>query len=79
MQYKISKYIYDFCKFQKIRNFAGNIYNGKITTSEADQRQLILLNTILDFCDKARPISKADKEKKALLMKVQLLFMKAET
>ena len=64
MKYETSKYIYDFQKFQVIINFGDNIYNDKMTLSEADEGQKVLSNTILDFYDKAPPKTKSDKEKK---------------
>ena len=47
-----------------------SIFNGKITISEADKQQSDLLKAILQFNDKVRPRSKADKDKKQILMKV---------
>ena len=54
-----------------------SIFNGKITISEADKQQSNLLKAILQFKkailqfnDKFRPRSKADKDKKQILMKV---------
>ena len=47
-----------------------SIFNGKITISEADKQQSNLLKAILQFNDKVRPRSKADKDKKQILMKV---------
>ena len=50
-----------------IRSFGDNIYNGKIIINEANIKQSNLLNSILEFNNKARPRSKADKEKKRYL------------
>ena len=54
-----------------------SIFNGKIIISEADKQQSNLLKAILQFKkailqfnDKVRPRSKADKDKKQILMKV---------
>ena len=47
-----------------------SIFNGKITISEADKQQSNLLKAILQFNDKVRPRSKADKDKKQILLKV---------
>ena len=44
---------------------------------EADKKQNNLLESILESNDKARPKSKADKEKK-ILMKVYMLFMRID-
>ena len=35
LKYGTGKYVYDFMKFQTIRSFDDNIYNGKITINEA--------------------------------------------
>ena len=68
-KYETSKYKYDFQKLQTIRSFGNNIYDSKVTISEPDQKQSSLLNVILDFDNKAKPRSKADKKKKTILMK----------
>ena len=68
--YKLSKYNYDFRNIPAIIYFSGSIFNGKITISEADKKQSNLIKSILQFNDKARLRSKADKDKKKqILMK----------
>ena len=64
MKYETSKYLYDSQQVQTIRSFGDNIYNGKISISEADKKQHNFLNSILEFNNKARRRLKADKEKK---------------
>ena len=76
--YEVFKYEYTFRKFQTTRSFGDNIYNCKITINGADQKEDSLLNTILDFNNKSREKSKANKDKKAKLMKVSMVFMKGE-
>ena len=78
MIYKSSTHVYDFTSFQTIRHFGDSIFNGKITMSEADNKQSNLLDVILNFNNKVRPRSKADEEKKTKLMKAQMLFTKVE-
>ena len=34
LKYGTGKYVYDFSKFQTIRSFDDNIYNGKITITK---------------------------------------------
>ena len=63
MKYETSKYLYDFQQFQTIRSFGDNICIGKVSISEADKKQSNLLTSILKLNNKARPRSKADKEK----------------
>ena len=63
MIYKSSKYINDFRKFWTIRSFRDSVFNGKITINEADKKQSNVLDVILNFNDKVRPRSKADKKK----------------
>ena len=53
--YKASGNTYEFRKFQTIRTFGEDIYDGKITLEEADKDQSDLLNGIKSFSDKTRP------------------------
>ena len=53
--YKTDKHTYDFRKFNTIRTFGKDIYNGKITLEEADESQSDLLNEIKTFNEKTRP------------------------
>ena len=46
--------------------------------SKANEKQIDLSNSTLKFQNKTKLRSKADKEKKALLMKAQLIFMKVQ-
>ena len=65
MKYETSKHLHDFLHIQTIKSFGDNIYNGKITKNEADKKQINLLNSILEVYNKAKPRSKAAKEKKS--------------
>ena len=47
--YKTDKHSYDFRKFNTIRTFGKDIYNGKITLEEADESQSDLLDEIKTF------------------------------
>ena len=48
-----------------MKSFGDNVFNGKITISEFDQKQSNLSNIICDFDNKARARSNADKEGKS--------------
>ena len=53
--YKTDKHIYDFRKFNTIRTFGEDVYDGKITLGEADESQSDLLDENKKFYDKTRP------------------------
>ena len=67
---KTSRSIFNFQKFKTIISFGDDIIGSKITISETDEKQNILLNNTLEFNDKAKPKSEPTKEKKIMLMKV---------
>ena len=48
-KYKTDKCIYGFQQFQAIRSFGDSIVNGRITISEANEKQSNLLENILQF------------------------------
>ena len=77
--YKASGNTYDFRKFQTIRTFGEDIYDGKITLEEADKDQSDLANEIKNFNEKTRRKSyKKKQEKKKILLIVCLIFLKQE-
>ena len=55
MIYKTNKHTSDFRKFNEIRIFGEDIYEGKITLEEADESQSDLFGEIKNFNDKLRP------------------------
>ena len=59
--YDAGKHKDDFRKFNTIRTFGEDIYNGRITLEEADEDQSDLADKIDEFTEKARPTS--DKKK----------------
>ena len=65
MEYETGRYVCNFGQFQTMRSFGDNVFNGKITISEFDQKQSNLSNIICDFDNKARARSNADKEGKS--------------
>ena len=62
--YEAGEYIYDFRKFNTIRTFGEDIYNGKITLEEADEDQSDLADEINNFIKKTRPKNDAKKQEK---------------
>ena len=50
----------------------------KITANEADEDQSNLLKAIVEFNEKSSPRTKEDKDKKEILTKEHILFMKDE-
>ena len=59
--YDAGKHKDDFRKFNTIRTFGEDIYNGRITLEEADEDQSDLADKIDEFTEKTRP--KSDKKK----------------
>ena len=76
--YKTNKYKYDFQRYEAIRCFDESIYAGKIITDEGEEDQSNLLKNIAELNEKPRPRTKEGKDKKQILVKVNILFMKDE-
>ena len=68
---------YDFRKFNTIRTFGEDIYNGKITLEEADEDQSDLANKINKFIKKTRPKSDKKKRKKEIVKENLYNFFEA--
>ena len=62
--YEAGEYIYDFRKFNTIRTFGEDIYNGKITLEEADEDQSDLVDEINNFTKKTKPRDNEKKQEK---------------
>ena len=75
--YKSNKNTYDFRKFQTIKNFAKDIYDGKVTLEEADKKQSDLINEINDFINKTRPKNYKKKQEKEITLDRLHNFFKA--
>ena len=75
---KIKINIYNFKKFQRIRTFGKDIYNGEITLEEADKDQSELVEKINDFIKKTKPRNKEKIQEKKMLKKTCTIFMKVE-
>ena len=78
LKYKTKNYTYDFQQYQTIRSFGESIYSGKINIDEAEMDQSSLLKYLVGFKNKSRPRTIEGKDKKKILMKVHMIFMKAE-
>ena len=65
--YDADKYKYDFRKFNTIRTFGEDIYNGKITLEETDEDQSDLADKINEFTKKIRPKSDKKKQKREIV------------
>ena len=64
--FEVGKYVYNFRKFQTIRSFGDN---GKITISEANQKQSNFWNVTFDLIMRSDQDQKQMKRKQAILMK----------
>ena len=53
--YKTDKHTFDFRKFNTVKTFGKDIYDGKITLKKADESQSDLLNEIKTFNERTRP------------------------
>ena len=76
MIFKGNKYKYDFQQYETIRYFGERIYTGKIKIDEAKINQRNLLKNLVEFNNKSIPRTIEGKDKKEILMKVHMLFMK---
>ena len=68
--YEADKYIFDFRKFNTIRTFGEDIYDGKVTLEEADEDQSDLADNINNFIEKTKPKSDKKEQEKKLLKKL---------
>ena len=75
--YRASEYTCSFKHFQRIRTFGRDLYEGKITLKEADERQTDLLDEIRNFRDKTRPQNKKKKQEKVIVLKNLYNFFEA--
>ena len=64
LYYKTNKYTYNFQNFRTISTFGRDIYNGTITTKEADNNQSDLLVEILNFRKQVKPKNTEKKQQK---------------
>ena len=64
LKYETNKYLFISKKFPMISSFDDRSFSSELTTIEADGKQSNIMNTNLEFNNKARPISKEHKKKK---------------
>ena len=76
--YETDEYTYSFKNFQTIKTFGRDIYEGKITIKEADEYQADLLTEIMNFRKNTKPRSQEKNEKKKLLFKTCIIFLRVE-
>ena len=69
---------YSFKNFQTIKTFGQDIYEFKIMIEEADKHQTNLLVKIMNFRKNTKPRSQEKNEKKKLLLKSCIIFLRAE-
>ena len=61
-----------------MKTFGRDIYKGKITIKEADEYQADLLTEIMNFRKNTKPRSQEKNEKKKLLFKTCIIFLRVE-
>ena len=76
--YKACRNTDDFRKFQTIRTFGKDIYNGITILEEADKNQSDLLNEIKHFNDKTRTKNYKRKQEKEVTLDSLHIFLKQE-
>ena len=67
--YEVNTDTYDFRTFRTIRSFGDAIYNGKITSEEANESQAELAEEIVKFMNKTKPKKKENKKEKEIVCK----------
>ena len=75
--YETDECKYSFKKFQTIKTFGRDIYEGKITIKEADEYQADLTE-ILNFGKNTKPRSQEKNKKKKLFLKTYIIFLRVE-
>ena len=78
LKYKTKTCIYDFQQYETVRSFGESIYTQNISIVEAQENQSNLLKNIVEFNNKSRPKNKEVEDKKEILIKVHMLFMKVK-
>ena len=72
------KYIYDFQQDETITSFGESIYTCKAEIVEAEEDQSNLLKNIIEVNNKSGPRTKEGKDKKEILKKVHMIFIKVD-
>ena len=76
--YEGNRYKCEFQQYEIIRSFGEIVCTGKINIDETEMDQSNLLKKLVEFNNKPRPRTIEGKDKKRILMKVHMPFMKAE-
>ena len=72
--YKTNEYTYSFKNFQTVKTFGQDIYEGKITTEEANEYQTDLLAEIKNFRKNIKPKIQEKGQEKKLFLKTCIIF-----
>ena len=72
------KYIYDFQQDETITSFGESIYTCKAEIVEAEEDQSNLLKNIIEVNNKSGPRIKEGKDRKEILKKVHMIFIKVD-
>ena len=75
LKYNAKSYTYDFKQYETISSFGESIYTRKASIVED---QITLLKNLVEFNNKSRQKNKEGKDKKEILMKVHMPFIKVE-
>ena len=67
--YETNEYTYSFKKFQTIKTFGRDIYEGKIMLGKANEYQTDLLAQIMYFRSNTKPKSQEKKQEKVIVLK----------
>ena len=76
--YETNEYTYSFEKFQTMKTFGKNIYDGTVMLKEADDYQTDLLVKIINFRKKTKPKSPEKNKKKKLFLKTCVIFLRVD-
>ena len=76
LKHKTNKHKYDFQQHETIKSCGQSIYNGKVSIDEAELDQSDTLYNFTDFNERSRPKTAEGKNKKEILIKVSMLFIK---
>ena len=79
LKFKAKKYTYSIRQYEIIRSFGESVNTRKASLVEVEEDQINLLKNLVEFNNKSRPKSKHGKDKKEVLMKVHMLFIKVDT
>ena len=76
--YETNEYTYSFKNFQTVKTFGQDIYEGKITTEEANEYQTDLLAEIKNFRKNIKPKIQEKGQEKKLFLETCIIFQRVE-